>query len=167
MGLLLSFFYLSWCTKYYESQRHFVGVRGYGHDKSDPYGCLRSAKMLLMGWNFVVVYVSANTKKLCLHVHLQLVMAQQHTQNAYFRNAKTILLQCKNPLFARQKPYFCTAKRGFLFFVIMVDAFADAGKRFYFAGVVGCVIVTSMQLFWFSRLRRVVRMSSQVIFSTM
>ena len=148
-------------------QRHFMGVRGYGHDKSDPYGCLLSVIMLLMGWNFVGVYVYANTKKLCTNVHLQLAMAQQHTQNAYFRNAKTILLQCKNPLFARQKPYFCTAKRGFLFFVIMVDVFADAGKRFYFAGVVGCVIVTSMQLFWFSRLRRVVRMSSQVIFSTM
>ena len=148
-------------------QRHFVEFRGYGHDKSDPYGCWRSAKMLLMGWNFVGVYVSANTKKLCLHVHLQLAITQQHTQNAYFRIAKTILLQCKNPLFARQKPYFCTAKRGFLFFAIMVDVFADAEKRFYFAGVVGCVIVTSMQLFWFSRLRRVVRMSPQVIFSTM
>ena len=167
MGLLLSFFYLSWCTKYYELQRHLVGVRGYGHDKSVPYGCWRSAKMLLIGCYFALVYVYANTIKLCANVHLQLAMAQQHTQNAYFRNAKTILLQCKNPLFARQKPYFCTAKRGFLFFAIMVDVFVDAGKRFYFAGVVGCVIVTSMQLFWFSRLRRVVRMSSQVIFSTM
>ena len=189
MGLFLSFFYLSWCTKYYElqchlvqlrgysmrycnanggkSQRHFVEFRGHGHDKSDPYGCWRSAIMLLMGCHFVGVYVSANTIKLCLHVHLQLAMAQQHTQNAYFRNAKSILLQCKNPLFVRQKPYFCTAKRGFLFFAIMVDGFADAGKRFYFAGVVGCVIVTSMQLFWSSRLRRVVRMSPQVIFSTM
>ena len=45
-------------------------------------------------------------------------MAQQHTQNAYFRNAKTILLQCKNPLFARQKPYFSGAKTPFL-----VDAY--------------------------------------------
>ena len=67
---------------------------------------------------FAVVYVSANTKKLCLHVHLQLTMAQQYTQNAYFRNAKTILLQCKNYLFARQKPYFCNAKTPFL-----VDAY--------------------------------------------
>ena len=86
-----------------------------GHDKSDPYGCLRSAKMLLMGCYLAVVYVSANTKKLCLHVHLQLAIIQQHTQNAYFRIAKTILLQYKNPLFARQKAYFCTAKRGFLY----------------------------------------------------
>ena len=138
-----------------------------GRDKSVPYGCWQSAKMLLMGCYFAVVYVSANTIKLCTNVHLQLAITQQHTQNAYFRNAKTILLQCKTPLFARQKPYFYTAKRGFLFFAIMVDAFADAGKRFYFAGVVGCVIVTSMQLFWSIRLRRVVRMSSQVIFSTM
>ena len=68
--------------------------------------------------HFVVVYVSANTIKLCANVHLQLAMAQQHTQNAYFRNAKTILLQCKNPLFARQKPYFCNAKTPFL-----VDAY--------------------------------------------
>ena len=68
--------------------------------------------------HFVVVYVSANTKKLCTNVHLQLAMAQQHTQNAYFRIAKTILLQCKNPLFARQKPYFCNAKNPFL-----VDAY--------------------------------------------
>ena len=90
-----------------------------GHDKSVPYGCLLSAKMLLIGCYFVVVYVSANTIKLCTNVHLQLPMAQQHTQNAYFCNAKTILLQCKNPLFARQKPYFCTAKRGFLYNGIM------------------------------------------------
>ena len=41
-----------------------------GRDKSVPYGCLRSAKMLLMGWNFAVVYVSANTIKLCTNVHL-------------------------------------------------------------------------------------------------
>ena len=129
-------------------------------------GTINRPLRLLTVCHFVVVYVYANTKKLCTNVHLQLAITQQHTQNAYFRNAKTILLQCKNPLFARQKPYFCTAKRGFLFFAIMVDVFADAGKRFYFAGVVGCVIVTSMQLFWFSRLRRVVRMSSQVIFST-
>ena len=94
-------------------------IRICGHDESDPYGCLRSAKMLLMGWNFVVVYVSANTIKLCTNVHLQLAITQQHTQNAYFRIAKTILLQCKNPLFARQKPYFCTAKRGFLYNGIM------------------------------------------------
>ena len=130
-------------------------------------GTINRTLRLLTDCHFVVVYVYANTKKLCLHVHLQLAITQQHTQNAYFRNAKTILLQCKNPLFARQKPYFCTAKRGFLFFAIMVDAFADAGKRFYFAGVVGCVIVTSMQLFWSNRLRRVVRMLPQVIFSTM
>ena len=68
--------------------------------------------------HFVGVYVSANTIKLCANVHLQLAITQQHTQNAYFRNAKTILLQCKNPLFARQKPYFCNAKTPFL-----VDAY--------------------------------------------
>ena len=81
--------------------------------------------------------------------------------------AKVWFLRHKSMVFSVQNPPFYIAKRGFLFFAIMVDAFADAGKRFYFAGVVGCVIVTSMQLFWFSRLRRVVRMSSQVIFSTM
>ncbi len=68
--------------------------------------------------HFVVVYVYANTIKLRLHIHLQLAITQQHTQNAYFRIAKTILLQCKNPLFARQKPYFCNAKTPFL-----VDAY--------------------------------------------
>ena len=68
--------------------------------------------------HFSVVYVSANTMKLCLHVHLQLAITQQYTQNAYFCIAKTILLQCKNPLFARQKPYFCNAKTPFL-----VDAY--------------------------------------------
>ena len=99
MGLLLSFFYLSWCTKYYELQRHLVGVRGYGHDKSVPYGCWRSAKMLLIGCYFALVYVYANTIKLCANVHLQLAMAQQHTQNAYFRNAKTILLHGKKGFF--------------------------------------------------------------------
>jgi len=29
---------------------------------------------------------------------------------------KTYFLHCKNPLFVRQKPYFCNAKRGFLVF---------------------------------------------------
>jgi len=85
----------------------------------------------------------------------------------HIRHAKVWFLRCKSMVFSVQKPPFYIAKRGFLFFVIMVDAFVDAGKRFYFAGVVGCVIVTSMQLFWSIRLRRVVRMSSQVIFSTM
>ena len=68
--------------------------------------------------HFVVVYVSANTIKLCTNVHLQLAITQQHTQNAYFRIAKTILLHAKNHLFARQKPYFCNAKTPFL-----VDAY--------------------------------------------
>lgn len=55
----------------------FCGFFGIcGCDKSVPYGCLRSAKMLLMGWNFAVVYVSANTIKLCLHIHLQLAITQ-------------------------------------------------------------------------------------------
>ena len=85
----------------------------------------------------------------------------------HIRHAKVWFLRHKSMVFSVQKPPFYIAKRGFLFFAIMVDAFADAGKRFYFAGVVGCVIVTSMQLFWSIRLRRVVRMSSQVIFSTM
>ena len=84
----------------------------------------------------------------------------------HIRRAKVWFLRHKSMVFSVQKPPFYIAKRGFLFFVIMVDVFADAGKRFYFAGVVGCVIVTSMQLFWSIRLRRVVRMSSQVIFST-
>ena len=85
----------------------------------------------------------------------------------HIRRVKVWFLRCKSMVFGVQKGGFCIAKVWFLFFVIMVDAFADAGKRFYFAGVVGCVIVTSMQLFWSIRLRRVVRMSSQVIFSTM
>ena len=90
---------------------HFVGVYGYA-------GTINRLLRLLTDCHFVVVYVYANTKKLCLHVHLQLAITQQHTQNAYFRIAKTILLQCKNPLFARQKPYFCNAKTPFL-----VDAY--------------------------------------------
>jgi len=68
--------------------------------------------------HFVVVYVYAGAIKLCTNVHLQLTITQQHTQNAYFRTPKTILLQCKNPLFARKKPYFCNAKTPFL-----VDAY--------------------------------------------
>ena len=86
---------------------HFVDVYVYA-------GTINRLLRLLTDCHFVVVYVYANTKKLCLHVHLQLAITQQHTQNAYFRNAKTILLQCKNPLFARQKPYFCNAKTPFL-----------------------------------------------------
>ena len=80
--------------------------------------CFRIIKYAFLFPHFAVVYVSANTIKLCTNVHLQLAMAQQHTQNAYFCIAKTILLQCKNPLFARQKPYFCNAKTPFL-----VDAY--------------------------------------------
>ena len=87
---------------------HFVDVYVYA-------GTINRPLRLLTGCHFVGVYVSANTIKLCTNVHLQLAITQQHTQNAYFRIAKTILLQCKNPLFARQKPYFCTAKRGFLY----------------------------------------------------
>lgn len=64
--------------------------------------------------HFVGVYVYANTKKLCLHVHLQLAITQQHTQKAYFRNAKTILLHAKNPLFTLQKTPFWRARSGFL-----------------------------------------------------
>ena len=75
-------------------------------------------QMCVSAPHFVVVYVYANTIKLRLHIHLQLAITQQHTQNAYFCIAKTILLQCKNPLFARQKPYFCNAKTPFL-----VDAY--------------------------------------------
>ena len=127
-----------------KSQCHLVDIRGHGTMYCNTIlwnyvgaGTINRTLRLLTDCHFVVVYVYTNTKKICLHVHLQLAITQQHTQNAYFRIAKTILLQCKNPLFAHQKPYFCTAKRGFLFFVIMVDVFADAGKRFYFAGVVG------------------------------
>ena len=75
-------------------------------------------QMCVSAPHFVGVYGYANTIKLRTNVHLQLAITQQYTQNAYFRNAKTILLQCKNHLFARQKPYFCNAKTPFL-----VDAY--------------------------------------------
>ena len=42
---------------------------------------------------------------------------QQHN----IQKTKTILLQCKNPLFARQKPYFCNAKTILLFFVSITN----------------------------------------------
>ena len=89
-----------------KSQRHLVDIRGHGTMYCNTIlwnyvgaGTINRTLRLLTDCHFVVVYVSANTKKLCLHVHLQLAMAQQHTQNTYFRIAKTILLQCKNPLF--------------------------------------------------------------------
>ena len=42
---------------------------------------------------------------------------QQHN----IQKTKTILLQCKNPLFTRQKPYFCAAKTPLLFFVSITN----------------------------------------------
>ena len=42
---------------------------------------------------------------------------QQHN----IQKTKTILLQCKNPLFTRQKPYFCNAKTILLFFVSITN----------------------------------------------
>ena len=42
---------------------------------------------------------------------------QQHN----IQKAKTILLQCKNPLFVRQKPYFYTVKTILLFFVSITN----------------------------------------------
>ena len=42
---------------------------------------------------------------------------QQHN----IQKTKTILLQCKNPLFVRQKPYFCNAKTILLFFVSITN----------------------------------------------
>ena len=48
-------------------------------------------------------YSHSNTKYIATNL-------QQHN----IQKTKTILLQCKNHTFARQKPYFCTPKRGFL-----------------------------------------------------
>ena len=60
--------------------------------------------------HFVVVYISANTIKLCTNVHLQLAMAQQHTQNAYFALQKPYFCNVKTPFLHAKKPYFCNAK---------------------------------------------------------
>jgi len=57
--------------------------------------------------HFVVVYVYANTIKLCANVHLQLAMAQPFAlQKPYFCNVKTPFLHAKNHTFATQKPPF-------------------------------------------------------------
>ena len=133
-------------------------------------GCwLCVCNLFRMLWQSVRNVVAICTPR----IHNPFRMHSRNVRNVFvicvlhIRHEKVWFLRCKSMVFSVQNPPFYIAKRGFLFFAIMVDAFADAGKRFYFAGVVGCVIVTSMQLFWFSRLRRVVRMSSQVIFSTM
>ncbi len=55
-------------------------------------------------------YSHSNTKYIATNL-------QQHN----IQKTKTILLQCKNPLFARQKPCFCTAKTPFLFFVSITN----------------------------------------------
>ena len=133
-------------------------------------GCwLCVCNLFRMLWQSVRNVVAICTPR----IHNPFRMHSRNVRNVFvicvlhIRHEKVWFLRHKSMVFSVQNPPFYIAKRGFLFFAIMVDAFADAGKRFYFAGVVGCVIVTSMQLFWFSRLRRVVRMSSQVIFSTM
>ena len=74
------------------SVRHFVGVRICRHDKLAPYSCERIANNIADG-------------------------LQQHN----IQKTKTILLQCKNPLFVRQKPYFCNAKTILLFFVSITN----------------------------------------------
>ena len=43
---------------------------------------------------------------------------------------KTYFLQCKNPLFARQKPYFCNAKTTLLTSKRVVSVFYECGNRF-------------------------------------
>ena len=55
-------------------------------------------------------YSHSNTKYIATNL-------QQHN----IQKTKTILLQCKNPLFARQKPPFCTPKTIFLFFVSITN----------------------------------------------
>ena len=133
-------------------------------------GCwLCVCNLFRMLWQSVRNVVAICTPR----IHNPFRMHSRNVRNVFvicvlhIRHGKVWFLRHKSMVFSVQKPPFYIAKRGFLFFAIMVDGFADAGKRFYFAGVVGCVIVTSMQLFWSIRLRRVVRMSSQVIFSTM
>ena len=133
-------------------------------------GCwLCVCNLFRMLWQSVRNVVAICTPR----IHNPFRMHSRNVRNVFvicvlhIRHGKVWFLRHKSMVFSVQKPPFYIAKRGFLFFVIMVDGFADAGKRFYFAGVVGCVIVTSMQLFWSIRLRRVVRMSPQVIFSTM
>ena len=138
---------------------------GYGHDESAPTpggmfrGCFRSIRHA-----FAIRSEHIHGMFATCSLSVCYIFAMQKYG---FCATKVWFLACKNPLFTLQKGGFYRTKRVVLFFAIMVDVFADAGKRFYFAGVVGCVIVTSMQLFWSIRLRRVVRMSSQVIFSTM
>ena len=92
-------------------------LRIHGHDKSDPYSCERIAIMLLTVCN------NAANKLQYTHVHPRktiLSHAKNHTfarkkplfapQKPYFCTTKTILSHRKNPLFAPQKPYFYTAK---------------------------------------------------------
>ena len=55
-------------------------------------------------------YSHSNTKYIATNL-------QQHN----IQKTKTILLQCKNPLFVRQKPYFCNAKTILLFFVSITN----------------------------------------------
>ena len=43
---------------------------------------------------------------------------------------KTTFLQCKNHLFARQKPYFCNAKTTLLTSKRVVSVFYECGNRF-------------------------------------
>ena len=43
---------------------------------------------------------------------------------------KTYFLQCKNHLFARQKPYFCNAKTTLLTSKRVVSVFYECGNRF-------------------------------------
>ena len=136
MGLLLSFFYLSWCTKYYELQRHFVGVRGYGMRYCNANGG-NTQRHLVQLRGYGMMYCNANGGK--LQRHFMGVRGYGHDKSDPYGCWRSAILwlftdmqipkNCaytytcnslwhnnihRTPTFAMQKPYFCNVKTPFL-----------------------------------------------------
>ena len=87
---------------------HFVGVYVYAGAINRPLRLVTVCQQRC--WRIGIIWQTL--RKISTFNHeMRATNLQQHN----IQKTKTILLQCKNPLFARQKPYFCIAKTMLLF----------------------------------------------------
>ena len=99
------------------SVRHFVGVFIYAGTINRlpaaadglPKHCERIAKILLTDCQNMADGLPKHGEQIAISLRTDCDNILNKLQQHNIQKTKTILLQCKNPLFARQKPYFCTA----------------------------------------------------------
>ena len=90
------------------SVRHIVDIYGYAGTINRPLRLLTVCQQRC--WRIGIMWKIFCEISTFTH-EMRATDLQQHN----IQKTKTILLQCKNPLFARQKPYFYTAKTILLF----------------------------------------------------